>query len=515
MSSRVSSRTVNSTRNILSGVINKAITIVFPFVIRTIINQKLGAEYLGLSSLFKSVLTMLSLAELGISSAIVFSMYKPIAMGEITKVNALYGFYRKTYRVIGMVILSIGLILIPFLPRLMNGSAPDSVNIYIIYIIYLLNTSISYFLSAYKESLLVANQRTDISLNILSVCYLVMYVLQIIAVIVFRNYYIYSALILFITIVINLVRSIVVKKLYPEIKCEGKLSDKSKAEIKKKVLGLMVYKISEVCRNSFDSIVLSAFLGLVILANYQNYYFIMTAVISIFTLISNAIIASIGNSIAIETTEKNHMDFRGILLLYGWLDSWCTCCLACLYQPFMKIWMGEENMLSFGMVILFCIYFFVLSIANVCFTYRQAAGLWWEDRFRPVLEAVTNLLLNIIFVRCFGAAGILVATILTIALLNIPLSIRVLYKNYFKTSMKSYWKNLAFITLICFSVTALCVWLCSYINYEGWICIIIRGLVCLIIPNLLFFFTFSRQKDFERSKEIIYHMIPVKVKDCF
>lgn len=508
----MSNRTINSRRNMIAGLINKAITIIFPFVIRTVINQKLGAEYLGLSSLFKSILTMLSLAELGISSAIVFSMYKPLAIGDVKEINALYKFYKRIYRIIGAVILFIGILLLPFLPKLMNGNAPEDINIYVIYLIYLLNTAISYFLSAYKESLLVADQRSDISLNILSLCYVLMYILQILVVVLLRNYYAYSILILIITIIINTVRSIVVKKMYPEIHCEGKLSAESKGELKKKVLGLIVYKISEVCRNSFDSIVLSTFLGLVSLANYQNYYYIMTAVISVFTLISHSIIASIGNSIVTESREKNQRDFNAVLLLYGWLASWCTCCLAGLYQPFMRIWMGEENMFNYEIVILFCVYFYVLSIANVCFIYRQAAGLWWEDRLRPVAEAITNLLLNIILVQVLGVAGILVSTIITIIFLNIPLSIRVLYKNYFNDSTRSYWKNLAMMTLITITSCCICVLACSIVTAFGWKEIILKGVICLVLPNAILILIYWKSNTFRRSKEILLNMLPERIK---
>ncbi|MBQ6519020.1 MAG: hypothetical protein IJI14_09880 [Anaerolineaceae bacterium] len=491
------------------------IIIVFPFIIRTLINQKLGAEYLGLSSLFKSVLTMLSLAELGFSSAIVFSMYKPIALGDKDQINSLLNFYRKTYIIIGLIILIIGLCIIPFLPHFMNGTAPADINIYAIYLIYLANTVVSYFLSAYKESLLVAHQKVHVSQDIISVCYLAMYSLQILAVVIFKNYYLYSLIILFITIVINIVRSIIVKRMYPEYECRGELSEETKNDLKKRILGLLVYKISEVCRNSFDSIILSSFLGLVVLANYQNYYYIMTAVISIFTLISNAIIASIGNSIAVETKAKNHADFIAILLLYGWIASWCSCCLACLYQPFMKIWMGTESLFEYKIVLLFCIYFFVLSIANVCFTYRQAAGLWWEDRVRPVAEAVSNLLLDILLVKRFGAAGILLASITTIVFLNIPLSIRVLFKHYFEMSTKSYWKHLYYIGLFGVISGLAAYGICSRISFTGWPEIIAKGLICVIVPNIILLFLYNKLEGFKRSKEIISNMIPMKIRKSF
>lgn len=511
----MTSRTINSTRNMASGLVNKAITIICPFIIRTVMNNYLGTEFLGLSSLFKSILAMLSLAELGFSSAIVFSMYKPLAEKDTSQINALLNFYKNIYRIIGSIILIGGLAIIPFLPRLMNGTAPVGINIYYIYIIYLVNTVISYFLSAYKESILVANQQNRVSLNITSLCYVGMYISQIVVIVAFKNYYIYSIIILITTIVINIVRSIVVSKMFPAVHCEGIISKKSKDDLRKKVLGLVVYKISEVCRNSFDTIVLSANLGLVVLAIYQNYYYILTAVISIFTLISNAIIASIGNSIAVETREKNLKDFYAILLIYGWIACWCVCSLACLYQPFMREWMGEQNMFDYSIVLLFCVYFYVLTIANVGFVYRQAAGLWWEDRFRPIIESISNLVLNIILIKNFGVIGILVATIITIVLLNIPLSIRVLFNNYFQCSQKNYWKNLSLITLIGLIGTSICIYVCSKLALSGWTEIIVKGIICLLLPNIFFYISFKQIKDFKRSEEIIANMLPRQLKSLF
>lgn len=184
-------RLKNSLRNVLGALINKATAIIFPFIIRTIILYYLGTEYAGLSSLFTSVLQILSLSELGIGSAIVFSMYKPIAEGNNAEINALLKLYRKFYCIIGMVILLVGITLIPLIPRLINGTYPHDINLYALYLIYLSNTVISYFLFAYKASILNAFQRSDIESNLTTLINTGMYILQIITLIIFKNYYIY------------------------------------------------------------------------------------------------------------------------------------------------------------------------------------------------------------------------------------------------------------------------------------------------------------------------------------
>ena len=155
-------KTKNAVRNIFFGAVFKIITLLGPFIIRTMILWIMGSEYIGLNSLFTSILSFLSLAELGVGSALVYSMYKPIAEDDQDMICALLNLYRKMYRIIGMIILGVGLLLLPFLNKLVKGEAPADVNLYILYLIYLFNTVISYVMFAYKQSLLTAFQRSDI-----------------------------------------------------------------------------------------------------------------------------------------------------------------------------------------------------------------------------------------------------------------------------------------------------------------------------------------------------------------
>ena len=265
-------RTRRAFVNIIWGFIEKMITLICPFIIRTIMIYKLGNEYLGLNGLFTSILQVLSLAELGFGDAIVFSMYKPIIENDNKMLSALLNLYKKVYRIIGMVILCVGLLILPFITKFVKGGYPSEVNIYVLYCIYLFNTVISYFLFAYKESLLKAHQRNDVNSRILSGCNIVMYVLQIIVLLLFSNYYLYIVIMPVTTIVLNCVRSLFVKKMYPQIVCEGHIEKDAVIGLSKRIIGLTLNKLAQVCRNSFDSIIISSFLGLVILARYQNYY---------------------------------------------------------------------------------------------------------------------------------------------------------------------------------------------------------------------------------------------------
>ena len=288
-------RLKNSLRNVMGALINKATAIVFPFVIRTIILYYLGTEYAGLSSLFTSVLQILSLSELGIGSAIVFSMYKPVAEGNTDEINALLKLYRKFYYIIGIVILIIGIALVPFIPKLISGEYPQDINLYALYLIYLSNTVISYFLFAYKTSVLNAFQRSDIESNLTTVINIGMYILQIITLIVFRNYYLYIIWLPIATIFINVLRSYIVDKQYPEICCAGEVSSEVKHDIFKRVGALIGHQLSGTVNCSLDNIVVSAFLGLKVVAQYGNYYYIVSALSGVMQVTFNALTASIGN----------------------------------------------------------------------------------------------------------------------------------------------------------------------------------------------------------------------------
>mgnify|MGYP005966185003 CR=1 FL=1 len=244
----------------------------------------------------------------------------------------------------------------------------------------------------------------------------------------------YALLLPICTIVINIYRSIVVDRQYPDIKCEGSLSHKDLYDLGKCVVGLTINKISQVFRNSFDSIIISSFIGLVCLAQYQNYYYIVSALTIIMNVIMTAVGAGIGNGIASESKQKNYMNYKELLFEYGSIASIFVACMFCLMQDFITFWVGKENQLQFSSVILCSIYFFSMRLGDVTAIYRQSAGLWWEDRLRPVIEAIVNLTLNILLVKHLGVNGVILSTIISIIVINIPWATYVLFKYYFKIS---------------------------------------------------------------------------------
>lgn len=502
------SRTKKSIRNIIWAVINKIAIIIMPFIVRTVLIYRLGAEYTGLSGLFTSVLTMLSLAELGFSNAMVYCMYEPIHDDDNDTICALLNFYKKIYRYIGLIILTIGIVLVPFLQNFISGDVPADINIYILYGIYLANTVLSYFLFAYKSSLLTAYQRNDKISIIGLICNMVLYSTQIIILVFTRSFYLYVLVLPLTTLAMNLAYEKVSKRLFPNVICKGEVGKELKRKIKKRVIGIMLYKFSSTTRTSFDSIIISAFLGLVVLTQYQNYFMIISSVLGILAVVSNAVTASIGDSIVAKSVDNNYLDFRKILFVYMWVAGVCATCILGLIQPFMQMWVGKLFVLDLTMAILFCVYFYVQTMGDIVFVYRTAAGLWWEDRIRPVVEAIANIVLNFVMVKIWGLQGVILATIITLIGINFVWGAYILFKHYFKRDMLEYLR-IQMVHVMCTAIACvLSLVLCNMMG-QGILSFILKGIVCIVIPNVLFVVIYRKTKLFKEAKCFALQLITV------
>lgn len=478
----------NAKRNIYTGIIYKIVSLFMPFVLRTVIIKQLGTQFLGLDSLFTSILQVLNLSELGISTAVIYSMYKPIAENNYKEINAIYGFLKKAYKIIGIVVFLVGIIILPFLKYFIKGNVPVGLNIYILYFIYLVNLAVSYLLYSYKNAILNAYQRVDVSNIISTISRVILYIIQLIVLISFRNFYIYVLILLFSTVLNNILTSMYVDKFFPCIKPCGLLSPIKKSEIKKQVIGIFIGKICIVSRNSFDSIVISSLIGLSATAIYNNYYYIISALISVMAIITNAITAGIGNSVALYNQKKNYSDFKKFNFLYLWIGNWFTCCLLCLYQPFMMLWVGEKYLLPNSTIILFTLYFFVLLMGDIKATYVVATGLWWENKFRAIIESVLNLVLNILLGKIWGINGILIATIVTIVCINYIGSCEILFKHYFSEEKILNFMISSFRYFVATVISSfVCYTIIDNVGFKKLFNIVICVIVLLIIPNIIYF----------------------------
>lgn len=505
----------NAKNGIKNGFINTIIIQILPFVSRTIILYILGTEYLGLGGLFNSILNLLNLSELGFSSAVAYILYGPIAKHDKDKVNAVLQFYRKCCHIIGLVVLLIGLLLLPFLRYLISGATPSNVSIYVLYIIYLFNSVISYFLFAYKKILLEVNQRYDIEMKISTITVALQYFIQIILLLIFKNYYIYAVVLPVMTILNNIFCDYSVRKNFPEYMPLGKLDKSMKIEVYKQVRGAFLTKIGDTIYISADQVVISAFLGLTILGIYSNYYYITAAVIAIFAVIHNTIRPIIGSEVAEKNKEENFKEFQNINFIYMWISIWCSCCLLCLYQPFMQMWVGQNNMLDIKMVVLFMIYFYTGRIYSMLTIYRDSTGILWESRYVSLISGITNLVVNILLVQYIGLYGILISSILSSVLISLPGYSYCIFKYYFesKKEMQMYVKDIIIEIIEFIIITSICYWITSLIIGLAIKKFFVGIIICMIIPNLLLFIINFKDKRLLRTISLIKQHVKLnKVK---
>ena len=429
-----------STRNVVVNVAAKMIMMLLPFAIRSVMIYTLGNLYLGLDSLFSSVLNMLSLSELGFSSAVVYAMYKPVAQGDDQKVCALLTFYKKVYRIVGSVILSLGLMLLPNIHLFIaeGTTYPQDINIYVVYLVLLVNTALGYFLFGYKNAVLVATMRNDLDALLDLLRSILSHGLQIIVLVALRSYYLYILVLPLITAVNNLTRSYVIDRRFPQYRGKAVLPKAEQKDIMTRVGALIGNKIGGVVFTSVDSIVISAFLGLDILGRYGNYYTIFNAVYAVFSTAYTAIQSTVGNNLVSQTREENYSLFRKLFSGNAVLTCFSTCCFLFLYQPFMRLWVGESNLLGIEIPVLFAIYYYAKSTRRICFLYKDAAGMWRETWLLPYVSVVANLTVNILLVKLMGLPGVLISSILALVAVEIPWETGAFFKRYFQISVRQY-----------------------------------------------------------------------------
>lgn len=502
--------TKNTVRGAFFGVINKVVMIIMPFIIRSLLIHKIGAEYAGLSSLFTSILKVLNVAELGFVSAATFSLYKPIAEEDTDKVCALLSFYRKINYTLGLIIFVAGLAMLPFLDHLIDGSYPADVNLRILYFIYLIDSAASYFLFSYKNMILYAYQRVDVITIISTVVHLAMYVGQIVALVVFRSFYAYSIMIIVYSVSNNLVLARYVSKKFPQYRCRGSLTKMEKSGILKNAYGMLLFKICQVTRNSLDTVFISASIGLTAAAIYSNYYQIFAGVVSIQSIIRESMKGGIGNKIALNSPEKNHEDMLNFMYLYAWFSGVCTACMLCLYQPFIRFWVGAEMMLDETTMIAFCVYFYVTSIGSIRFLYHQSAGLFWTKRYWTVAETVVNLVGNYVLIKYFGVLGIVCSTIISLITIDFFYSSTIVYDHYFKNGkISTYFKKHGLYFLITAAGCIPAYLICNIIPVEGLWGLCIRLAVCLIVSNSIFWSCYKRLPEYPEAKKIANRVLNI------
>lgn len=496
-------RSKNSAKNLVTALIGQAFGLAISFIARIIFIKFLSDEYLGLNGLFTNLLTMLSLVELGVGSAMTFSLYKPLADNNKEKIKSLMSLYKRAYNVIGGIVLIIGVLFIPFY-RYLISEIPNISYLDIIYILFVLNTAVSYFYS-YKRSLIICDQKRYIATIYRYGFYFILNVVQIFILFLTHNYILFLICQVLFTWIENICVSNRANKMYPYLKDKNikPVEEKELNGIKKNVKAMLFHKIGGVIVNSTDNILISKFIGLIAVGIYSNYFLITSALETIIGQFFNAIVASVGNLGASENHKKVKETFETTFFLNYIIYGVISICLLILINPLIEIWLGKKYLFNFNIILVICICFYLKGIRKACLTYKDALGLFWYDRYKPIIESIINLVVSIILGIKFGVVGIFVGTIISTVTTSLWVEPYVLYKYYFKENVIDYFIRFTKYT-VGIIITYLIVFnLIKIIAFTGIIGLIVKAIVTFVISLVLLVLYFIKSSELKHTKKII------------
>ena len=427
----------NARRNVAAfGVLNTVKT-VLPFVNRTLFLWFMGSEYLGLNGLFSSVIAVLSLAEMGFGQAVVGSLHKPVASDDRALVCAYLKEYRTIYRFIGAGIFAAGLCLLPFVPSFVRGAVPPDVNLRALYLVHLASTASSYFVYAYRGPILGAHQREDVSAKVRTAVLLLQYAVCIPIVVFLRNYLLYVLAGAAFTIAGNFLVMVAAKRLFPWAVPRGTLPPALRRKLFSDAKAILVHRMGWMMTHQSNGLVLSALVGLSAVAAYGNYLYVTTTVAAFVGSFNVAMSAGFGNTLH---TEGDAAAFALLLkanrVLLA-LVSWAAALMLALYQPFMEVWTKGDPALArhFATPLLMVAWFVLQQSRTMLQSFKSAAVIWREDRWKPVVGGVADLSLNVALVSCLPEAwkldGVVISTIVVVVLIQIPWETRVVFAKHF------------------------------------------------------------------------------------
>lgn len=508
-----SSRTKNGIRNSVLNTFGYLLTILCSFVVRTVFIKTLNSEYLGVNGLFTNILSLLSLTEMGIGTAIVYSLYKPLAENDNKKVMELMSFFKKAYQIIAIIVAVAGLLILPFLYRLINNVPNIPENLNLIYLLYLTNSVTSY-LFIYKRSLLVADQKEYFA-SIIGVFFnIFMSSMQVIVLIFTHNFLLYLIIQILSGIVQNIIISIICDKKYPYIRKNNEVLPKEEQKsIFRDVKALLLYRIASIVVNSTDNLILSKFVGISAVGLYSNYYLIIHALYMLVRQSITALAASIGNLNTAKDTDKMQLVYNTTTFMSSWMFGLVAIGLFVVLDKFVILWAGPAYLLSRNVVIVLILNFYLMGVSGIYNVLRTTYGLFTQGQLRPLISSAINLIASIIFVQYWGTFGVFLGTCIAFISINIWYDPYIVHKHAFNKPVSSFYiKNASYILIIIFSAV-ISQWICYFIPISSSVLeIVVDGIVAMIISNLMFIIVFNRTQEFQYLLKMIRSVLKGKVK---
>lgn len=499
------SRTKNSARNAVVSLSFYAAYTIVGFILRKVFIDTLGNDYLSVSGLFTNILTVLSFAELGIGNAIIFNLYKPIAVGDTEKIKSLMKLYKKAYNIIGAFVFGAGLLLIPFLNYLISDDAPEiKENLVLLYVLYLFNTSISYFFS-FKQSIITANQKNYIVSVYTNTFKILQQVLQGVFLILTHNFIAYLLIQIACTVLNNVLIARKANRLYPYItdKEYTPISKDERKGIFKNVRALFMYKLGSTVLNGTDNIITTKVIALSSVGLVSNFNMVITAISAIVDQIPNAVVASVGNLNASESKEKKNQIFDVMFFACVWIYGFCASGFFFFSNDFVEIVFGAKWRIEPIVIFALALHFYVSSVMSPTYTYRTTLGYFVQGKYAPVAASVINVVLSVLLGKWIGLSGVFFATsvsrLLTMGIVDPVL----IYKNCFKRNPIIYYiRYFAFFGAVA-AVSFVSYLLMSLIPIGGITGFALKVAVYSVSFNALALLASFKTKEFRYLKDMI------------
>ncbi|MBR2571159.1 MAG: hypothetical protein IKE30_03390 [Clostridia bacterium] len=499
------SRTENVALGSTMGLILKFATYILQFAVKTIFIKTLGDNYNGTAGLFTDILAMMELAELGLSAAIAYALYKPIREKDNQRIADLMGLYRKAYLVIAGVLMIAGFALMPFLPRLVRNVPDIKESIYVIFFLYVLRTSSSYLL-AYKQTLLSANQQRYYILRIQLLCTVVRSVTECAVLLIFRSFYLYISVGIAYSLVSNWIISRKADKKFPEVKKlkPQRLDDESRKALYRDVGALSIYRINATILSSTDSIIISAAssFGVATIGYLSNYRHIISTVQAVINQFFFSLTPSLGNLAVEKDADKQYHVFRILFFMTFWVLCFCSVSLITLLTPFIRdIWLREAHYaMPFSIPAILVFDFYIGAFMRPMNSFRNANGLFVQGRWRPAAMAVLNVFLSLALLKPLGIFGVLAATSISRIATQMWYDPYLIYREVFHRPVKDYWKlyfSYSCVTLLCIAATLLLSEAADAQIGEKLPAFLVRILFCAVIPNSVIVLIFRRSPVYQ------------------
>ena len=503
----MANRKISSFKNVVFGIIYQVTNLILSFVCRTLLIYKLGSEILGINSLYSNILTLFSLAELGISNVMLIKLYKPIANGDKEQITAYVTYYKKIYSVIALIICAIGLLFVPFLHLIVSTDITiTNADLIIYYLIFLTNTVFSYLL-VYKQTLLNANQEFYILKLFGFFSIIIKSTIAVLTLIIYPNYKLYLGLDCACNIITNFIVHIYAGKKYPYLNSlKTCVTKEQKKELFSNVKDTFLYKLGGVLVNNTDSIIISTTLSTLLVGYLANYNLIITAVSGFTSIFVNSIYASVGNLSVENNPEKSRKIFNTTLLIFHFIGAFCAIAMFCCFNDFIYLWLSSnEFVLDWHTVLALCSNFYLLTIILPIYIFRENYGLFKKVKYYFLIAAVINIISSIILAKFIGLTGVIIGTILCRLCTTVFLEPPYLYKEVFKTSSKDYFLRQGKMLIVSVLAFISCFFTCTFLPCS-WLYFVLKILICLVIVSILFLLFFGRTFEAKYIKDMAIEM---------